>query len=146
MNLTLGIIWYSLIMCIPSTNLLSVDSHSKNLKRTYDKKKWCRYFCEVAANDRAGQGRDEKSTRKPLREPHYEIYDCRPLRVQLYLRKIRFIKLRRWSSLSTIEGACEEILFYTDYSINIKEDNHLEVNFVIKISSHIAVFKRNIVI
>jgi hypothetical protein len=88
----------------------------------------------------------KKSARKPLHEPHYEIYDCRPLRIQLYPREIRFIKLRRWSSLSTIEETCGETLFYTAYGININEDNRLADNFAINISDHTAVFKHITVI
>lgn len=41
--------------------------------------------------------RDEKETRKSLREPHNQIYEYRPLKVQPYLYKIRFIKLCRQS-------------------------------------------------
>lgn len=87
----------------------------------------------------------KKNARKPLHEPHYEIYDCRPLRIQLHPREIRFIKLCRWLSLSTIEETCGETLFYTAYGININEHNCLADNFAIKINDHTAVFKHIIV-
>lgn len=43
-------------------------------------------------------------------EPHYEIYDCPPLRIQLYPSRIRFIKLCQGPSLSPIEEICEGII------------------------------------
>lgn len=129
---------------IPSINSSNDGSRPKNLKRIYDKKVIWK-FLRCCGQWPCAQKRKEYS--KPLRKPHYEIYDCRPLRIQLYPREIHFIKLCRWSSSSTIEEALlwRDIILHWLRSILTKIIAS-KIIFVIKISGHIAVLKHSIII